>query len=238
MDFLKPTAGHLALYVRFWIGFLWPPAAVLRECEGSGVVQPQLIVFVGIGVLAAWLIGYAAGWLGVPDDPSALFQAAKGLGYNDIPVAGAVAAFATLVVAAAFHGLARLWIAVERRTERDPPGAGRRPGTVAARLPAWLSARPHLGGNVHDTINGALGFVAFFAPLGVLVMAAALLAAAHTTMNAAWLAGAAGLVGAVLVLVYLPAALAATHRNTGYLDVVWCLSITVVAVGLLADAVG
>jgi hypothetical protein len=36
--------------------------------------------------------------------------------------------------------------------------------------------QPHLGGNVHDTINGALGFFAFFAPAGVLVVAVALLA--------------------------------------------------------------
>jgi hypothetical protein len=109
-----------------------PVAAVLRECEGNGIVQPQLIVFVGIGVLAAWLIGYAAGWLGVHNDPSALFQAAKGLRYDDIPVAGAVAAFATLVVAAVFHGLVRLWIAAKgwfhNRTECRRPVDGGRSG--------------------------------------------------------------------------------------------------------------
>jgi hypothetical protein len=232
MDFLKPTAEHVARYVRFWIGFLSPPAAVLRECRGSGVVQPELIVFVGIGILAAWLIGYAAGWLGVPDDPSALFRAAAGLGYDDIPVAGAVAAFATVFAAAVFHGLARMWSAFERITDRDQ-AAPDRPARVS---PGWLAARPRLGGNVHDTINGALGFVAFFAPLAVLIVALALLAAAHTGIAGAWVAPAAGLALALAVLVYLPAAIAATHRDTGYFNVAWSLSVVVVAIALLIDA--
>ena len=33
MDFLKPTAEHVALYVRFWIGFLFPPAAPLKRYD-------------------------------------------------------------------------------------------------------------------------------------------------------------------------------------------------------------
>ena len=230
MDFLKPTAEHVALYVRFWIGFLFPPAAVLRECEGSGIVQPQLIVFLGLGVLVSWIIGYVAGWVGIPDDPSVLFRAAAGTGYDDIPLVGLVATFATLFVSGLFHLLARLWIAFDQF---------RNPETILPRpLPTPLSVRPRLGGNVYDTINGALGFVAFFAPLGVMIMSAGLLTAAHAGIDKTWVSVVTAAVGIVAVGIYLPSALAATHKDTSYLNVFLCLSGVLVAVAGVVDSIG
>ena len=230
MDFLKPTAEHVALYVRFWIGFLFPPASPLKECEGSGIVQPQLIIFLGLGVLVSWIIGYGAGRLGVPDDPSVLFRAAADMDYDDIPLVGLVATFATLVLSAVFHLLARLWIAFDQ---------WRNPGAILPLpLPSPLSVRPHLGGNIYDTINGALGFVAFFAPLGVLIVTAALLATAQAGIDAGLVSIAAAALGIVAVGIYLPSALAATHKDTSYFNVILCLGGVVVAVAIFIDAIG
>lgn len=223
MDILRPTAEHIALYVRFWIAFVWPPARALSEIEGSGKVQPQLIVFLGIGILVAWLIGYAAGLAGVPDDPSASFQAAKGMTYGSIPQFGLAATLVTVIVAALVHGAVRLYGLIDR----ERPGPARATGL----LPALGSLRAHLGGNVQDTINAALGFVAFFAPLAVLILASALMLARVAASGI--VVGSAGILLAALFLVYLPAALAATHRNTGYGQAFVSLAVVCVALGFL-----
>ena len=128
------------------------------------------------------------------------------------------------------HDLARLWIAFDRL---------RNPETILPRpLPTPLSVRPRLGGNVYDTINGALGFVAFFAPLGVLIVTAALLATAQAGIDAGLVSIAAAALGIVAVGIYLPSALAATHKDTSYFNVILCLGGVVVAVAIFIDAIG
>lgn len=221
MDLLKPTAEHIAAYVRFWIEFVYPPAGSLKEFQGSGTVQPQLIIYLAIGVLVAWLVGYVAGTFGVPDDPSATFQMAKGIGYDDIPRVGLAAILLTLLVAAAFHGVARLWIAVLRWPDRRS-GAGAPP----ERRPL----DPHLGGNIYDTINSAVGFVAFLAPLGVLIMASTLLLARH--VEPIYVIVPTVLLLLLVIFVYLPFALAATHKDTKYAHVLISLSGVATAVAL------
>ncbi len=227
MDILKPTAEHIALYVRFWIEFLYPPAGALKPFEGSGTIQPQLIIFLGIGVLVAWLVGQAGGMLGLPDDPSDVFQMAKGMGYDDIPRVGLAAILATLLVSALFHGLARLWLALMGLPDRIS-GAEVAPGRAA------LGA--HLGGNIYDTLNGAVGFVAFFAPLGVLIMVLALWAAQH--LDPVLVLAPAAMLTVVAIFVYLPAALAATHRQTKYLQVLISLCGVSTTIMLMLDWLG
>lgn len=227
MDILKPTAEHIALYVRFWIEFCYPPAGALRPFEGSGTIQPQLIIFLGIGVLAAWMIGQAAGMLGLPDDPSAVFQMAHGMGYDDIPRVGLAAILATLLVSAVFHGLARVWLALVRLPERFS-------GDEVPPERAALGA--HLGGNIYDTLNGAVGFVAFFMPLGVLLMALALGAAQH--VDPVLVLVPAALVSVAVIFVYLPSALAATHKQTKYLQVLISLCGVSTTIMLMFDWFG
>ena len=180
---------------------------MLRPIEGSGTVQPQLIIFLGIGVLAAWMVGQAAGMLGLPDDPSTVFQMAKGVGYDDIPRVGLAAILATLALSAVFHGLARVWLALVRLPER----------LSGDEVPERAPLGAHLGGNIYDTLNGAVGFVAFFMPLGVLIMALALWAAQH--VDPVLVLAPTSLLSVAAIFVYLPAALAATHKQTKYLQV-------------------
>jgi hypothetical protein len=227
MDVLKPTAEHIAAYVRFWIEFVYPPAGSLKEFQGSGTVQPQLIIYLAIGVLVAWLVGYVAGTFGMPDDPSATFQMAKGIGYDDIPRVGLAAILLTLLVSAAFHGLARLWIAALRWPDR-------RSGASAPRTQGPFD--PHLGGNIYDTINSAVGFVAFFAPLGILIMAAALLLAQRA--EPIYVIVPTVLVLLAVIFVYLPSALAATHQGTRYGHVLISLCGVATAIALLVGWLG
>jgi hypothetical protein len=225
MDILKPTAEHIALYVRFWIEFFFPSAGSLEPFEGSGTIQPQLIIFLGIGVLVAWMVGQAAGMLGLPDDPSTVFQMAKGMGYDDIPRVGLAAILATLALSAVFHGLARVWLELMRLPERLSGGVPERPALGA-----------HLGGNIYDTLNGAVGFVAFFMPLGVLIMALALWGAQH--LDPALVLVPAALLSVAAIFVYLPAALAATHTQTKYLQVLISLCGVSTTIMLMFDWLG
>ena len=222
MDFLKPTAEHLALYAQFWIEFLCSPASTLKEFKASGKIQPQLIIFLSISLLVSWVIGYVASLIGVPDDPSPSFQWAKGIGYNDIPKLGLALTFVTLLVSAVFHAVVHLVDLLGRLADK-----------VANKAP-----EAHLG-NVYDTINGALGFVAFFMPLSIFVLASMLVATQNGvgTQHPYFLVLFPVLL-AILLYVYMLSALAAIHPQTRRGGVFISFSTAFVLIYLLFELLG
>jgi hypothetical protein len=209
MDFLKPTAEQFALYIRFWIDFLYPPAKTLKEVEGSGNIQPQLIIFLAIGLLFSWILGHMSVFLGYPNDGSLKSLGITNITYDGIPLLGLGVLLVTVIVSTVFHAVMRLYVLFWDWANLK----------LGANEPSEA-----LHGNVFDTINGALGFGAFFAPLFVLLFIAAVLAAKHVHL---YVFGSLILLTVVLFYVYLMSALAMTHKESSAFHVflIFCISL-------------
>jgi hypothetical protein len=209
MDFLNPTAEQFALYIRFWIDFLYPPAKTLKEVEGAGEIQPQLIIFLAIGLLLSWIVGHMSFFFGLPNDSSPIFQGVSNLAYDDIPSLGFSVLLVIVIASALFHALMRLYVSfwdwANLRLGANPPSEA-------------------LHGNVFDTINGAVGFGAFFAPLSVLLFVSALLVAKH---NYLYVSIFIIVLTVLLFYVYFMSALARTHKETSAFHVflIFCVSV-------------
>jgi hypothetical protein len=219
MDVLKPTAEHLANYIQFWIEFLYPPARPLKQFEGANKVEPQLIIFLGISFLVSWLIGYVSSIVFSDEQVRAITDK---ITYNDIPKVGLALTLITLFISAAWHGAARLLLSLNRWSNSNEQ--------------KFSSLEARLGGNVYDTINGVLGFVAFFLPLSVVYVVLSLRTikenigpqVADLSLANVVLALALG----ALFYIYLATSLAATHKETSALQSFW----TVATVGSVIAA--
>jgi hypothetical protein len=209
MDFLNPTAEQFARYIRFWIDFLYPPAKTLKEVEGTGEIQPQLIIFLAIGLLLSWIVGHISFSLGLPNDPSPIFQRVSNLAYDDIPSLGFSVLLVIVIASALFHALMRLYVSfwdwANLRLKANQPSEA-------------------LHGNVFDTINGAVGFGAFFVPLFVLLFVSTLLVAKH---NHPYVSIFIIVLAVLLFFVYFMSALARTHKETSAFHVflIFCVSV-------------
>jgi hypothetical protein len=103
--------------------------------------------------------------------------------------------------------------------------------TIVGHAVARLARSDGLKGTVQDSINAAFGFSAFFIPLATLLIAVAV------ALGSGAFTAVAGIALAVVVVWYLPAALAATHPGTSRGQAFMAFGTAVVFTSLIASGI-
>ncbi len=213
---LKATPELLAEYFNFAINFAQKPRATLQPYQAFGRIDSKLTSFVLLGVGLSIVIALIAGEIGVAEDPSSTLSFIRSFDSSLLPVVTIVLILAITIV---FHLAAQVYIRLNRLI----------PGALYA----------HLGGSLQDSINAAFGFAAFFVPLTTILLSVLLvLTNQNPTVITPIVPGITGIALAVVMVIYFPAALSATHPNTSFMQAFLALAASVVVIFLLRDLLG
>ncbi len=215
----------IAEYFTFVLSFATKPRDTLRPYAGKTEIDARLLLFACGSVVLSYAILLLAKAMGAADDSSEIVRVIGSLDWKIVPL---LLALLVVLVSVLFHLVAKVAPLI---AERKLKSTGADPH------------QPHLGGTCWDTINAALGFSAFYLPVGIGVYACLTLFVADpdrdrtlvvVVFTFASLSLSAGILG------YFPAALAGTHPNTSYVQalVSMMFSITIVVlVQMIAENV-
>lgn len=210
---LEAAPEVIAGFFNFLINFATKPRATLQPYQGRGKIDPKLISYVSLSVGLSFVVALIASAIGVAEDPSQTLTFIRSFEPELLPI---VVIVLILGITILLHVAARVYISLMRIT----------PGALDA----------HLGGSIQDSINASFGFSAFFVPLTTLLFSALLVAANQNPDSVSPIVpGIVGLGLAVVLLIYYPAALSATHPNTSYLQGAIALAASVTGIYLLGD---
>jgi hypothetical protein len=215
-DLLKAPAERVAEYLSFLIVFATKPRDALHPYAGKTMIDPKLFSFSIFGVSLCYPILLTARAFGVAEDKSVIVGIVGAIPLWVLPF---VAVLLIIVAAIVFHIVATvlvpLWMEYRLRSTGAPMS-------------------PHLGGTLWDSLNAALGFSSFYLPLMFVGYAVIIVAHSHADAGTSWILflGVIALIS-VSFFCYFPAALAATHPNTTFLQagraLVGALTLVVIA---------
>jgi hypothetical protein len=202
-------------YLNFLIEFAQKPRKTLAPYQGRGKINYRLLLYVGLSVLLSVAISLVATRIGIVDDPSSIVAFLRSFDYSWLPfVMILLILFAALII----HLAAKLY------TSFKPV------------IPGALDA--HLGGCLQDSINAAFAFSAFFIPLVTFVILLLLgLANQDPDLVTNSVSTIVGFAIALAVLIYFPAALAATHPQTRPIHAFLALSAAMVVIYLVLELI-
>ena len=216
-----PAIDKVVDMIRFWVNFTMSPTKALASYEGLGDVSLQLFVLMGAGLMISTFVVYVLGrigWMSHPAMTKAIFgpivSKITGAKLQPVALVPAVALFLFFAIVI-LHAVAVSWVWVDQKI---------------------YLLNSNLGGSFFDSLNASAAFLAFFIPLSTICAIAAGVVARAKPQNANLISEIAGTGLGIVILIYLPWALAAVHPDTTYVQVMAALGGWLVGIMLLSFA--
>jgi len=197
-------------YIGFFLAFLKSPATALRDVKGAAKISSDLVSIMLGGIALSYFIILAFQSPALKADEGTVVGVLRSIDRNTMPF---VALLTVVLVAVLGHLIAK---AVAR----------------VLRMPGFRQSDllgPDLGGTVEDSVNAALGFAAVFIPISVGTIDLALFSP-NLWVMLSW-----ALAMWVMILIYLPLALSATHPNTSFVQSALAVGVAVCGTMYIVD---